>query len=127
MRRVLIDKILSIWTIWLPEIVFDFIEAHKVEVIVHLVILTIGVLLLLRKQASKDIDRINKRAEALSKLDEPLPKSVMESKPAPVLNPPKDDPISVEELAQYNGSDPSKPIYVAIKGAYFQIAGCGFD
>ena len=43
----------------------------------------------------------------------------MEAKPV-VLDPPKDDPITVEDLAQYNGTDPSKPIYVAIKGA--QIA-----
>ncbi|KAJ3550052.1 hypothetical protein NMY22_g660 [Coprinellus aureogranulatus] len=31
------------------------------------------------------------------------------------LAPPKDDPFTVEELAQYTGEDPSKPIYVAIK------------
>jgi len=32
------------------------------------------------------------------------------------LAPPKDDPFTTEELKQYDGSDPSKPIYVAIKG-----------
>ena len=32
------------------------------------------------------------------------------------LAPPKDDPFTVEQLKQYDGSDPSKPIYVAIKG-----------
>jgi len=30
---------------------------------------------------------------------------------------PKNDPFTTTELAQYDGSDPSKPIYVAIKGA----------
>jgi len=34
------------------------------------------------------------------------------------LAPPKDDPFTTAELAQYDGSDASKPIYVAIKGAY---------
>lgn len=44
------------------------------------------------------------------------PKSIMQ--PArDDLQPPKDDPITLEELKQYNGSDPLKPIYVAIKGA----------
>lgn len=31
-------------------------------------------------------------------------------------HPPKDDPITEAELAQYNGSDDSKPVYVCIKG-----------
>lgn len=37
------------------------------------------------------------------------------------LAPPKDDPITVAELRQYDGSDPSKPIYVAIKGTVFDV------
>jgi predicted heme/steroid binding protein len=32
------------------------------------------------------------------------------------LLPPKDDAFTTEELKAYDGSDPSKPIYVAIKG-----------
>ena len=32
------------------------------------------------------------------------------------LAPPKDDPFTVEQLKAFDGSDPSKPIYVAIKG-----------
>lgn len=32
------------------------------------------------------------------------------------LDPPKDDPISVEELAKCDGKTEGKPIYVAIKG-----------
>lgn len=43
-------------------------------------------------------------------------KSIMQP-PRSDLAPPKDDPITTEELKQYDGSDPSKPIYVAIKGA----------
>ncbi|OCF37695.1 hypothetical protein I316_00822 [Kwoniella heveanensis BCC8398] len=32
-----------------------------------------------------------------------------------------DDPIPASELSQYDGSDPSKPIYVAIKGRVFDV------
>ncbi|KAH7923159.1 cytochrome b5 [Leucogyrophana mollusca] len=38
------------------------------------------------------------------------------------LDPPKDDPFTVEQLKQYDGSDPSKPIYVAIKGQIFDVS-----
>jgi hypothetical protein len=37
-------------------------------------------------------------------------------KEAVELAPPKDDPITREELAKCSGADPSQPIYVAIKG-----------
>ena len=44
------------------------------------------------------------------------PKSVMQ--PARTdLAPPKDDPFTMEHLKQFDVADPSKPIYVAIKGA----------
>ncbi|EAU85747.2 progesterone binding protein [Coprinopsis cinerea okayama7 len=41
--------------------------------------------------------------------------------PVENLAPPKDDPFTPEELAQYDGSDTSKPIYVAIKGTVFDV------
>lgn len=34
---------------------------------------------------------------------------------------PQDDPISPSALSAYDGSDPSKPIYVAIKGRVFDV------
>jgi len=37
-------------------------------------------------------------------------------------SPPKDDPISVEELKQYDGTDESKPVYVAVKGTVFDVS-----
>ena len=43
-------------------------------------------------------------------------KSVMQP-PREDIAPPKDDPITLEQLRSYDGSDPSRPIYVAIKGA----------
>ncbi|KAJ3561113.1 hypothetical protein NP233_g10393 [Leucocoprinus birnbaumii] len=48
-------------------------------------------------------------------------KSIMQP-PREDLAPPKDDPFTTEELRQYDGSDPSKPIYVAIKGDIFDVS-----
>ena len=48
-------------------------------------------------------------------------KSIMQA-PRNDLAPPKDDPYTTEELKQFDGSDPSKPIYVAIKGSYQSFA-----
>lgn len=45
------------------------------------------------------------------------PKTIMQP-PRDDLAPPKDDPFTLEQLKEFNGSDPSKPIYVAIKGMY---------
>ncbi|KDN45309.1 cytochrome b5 [Tilletiaria anomala UBC 951] len=45
----------------------------------------------------------------------------MEPTTAPT-HPPRDDPITRKELAQYDGSDPSKPVYVAIKGQVFDVS-----
>ncbi|KAL5528728.1 hypothetical protein ACEPAF_7865 [Sanghuangporus sanghuang] len=39
----------------------------------------------------------------------------------PELDPPKDTPFRLEELREFDGSDPSKPIYVSIKGTVFDV------
>ncbi|PIL36298.1 hypothetical protein GSI_01961 [Ganoderma sinense ZZ0214-1] len=46
----------------------------------------------------------------------------------PVMQPPrtdialpKDDPFTVEQLKQFDGTDPTKPIYVAIKATVFDV------
>lgn len=51
-----------------------------------------------------------------------LPKVSHEENEVDVLADEKDDPISVTDLKQYDGSDPSKPIYVAIKGRVFDVS-----
>lgn len=43
-------------------------------------------------------------------------KTIMQA-PSEDLAPPKDDPFTLEQLKEYDGSDPSKPIYLSIKGA----------
>ncbi|KAK7415373.1 hypothetical protein QQX98_005912 [Neonectria punicea] len=45
-----------------------------------------------------------------------------EPKTAVTLDPPKDDPISAEELARSNGADGGK-CYVAIKGKVYDVTG----
>jgi hypothetical protein len=42
-------------------------------------------------------------------------KTIMQP-PRDDLDPPKDDPFTLDELKQFDGSDNSKPIYVSIKG-----------
>ncbi|KAL0957117.1 hypothetical protein HGRIS_003210 [Hohenbuehelia grisea] len=57
----------------------------------------------------------------LSQKQENKPKSIMQA-PRDDLQPPKDDPFTLEQLKQFDGSDPSKPIYVAIKGTVFDVS-----
>lgn len=45
------------------------------------------------------------------------------SPPSATLAPPKDDPITRDELSKYDGSDPSQPIWLAIKGTVFDVSG----
>ncbi|KAF9444174.1 cytochrome b5 [Macrolepiota fuliginosa MF-IS2] len=47
-------------------------------------------------------------------------KSIMQP-PREDLIPPKDDPFTIEQLKAFDGSDSSKPIYVAIKGDIFDV------
>ncbi|CAE6416564.1 unnamed protein product [Rhizoctonia solani] len=37
------------------------------------------------------------------------------------LQPPKDDPYTLAELSAYDGRDPGRPVYVAIKGTVFDV------
>lgn len=37
------------------------------------------------------------------------------------LDPPKDDPFTQEQLKAYDGTDASKPVYVAIKGTVVRL------
>ncbi|KAM0787554.1 hypothetical protein ACM66B_003624 [Microbotryomycetes sp. NB124-2] len=62
--------------------------------------------------------------------------STMMQPPADLkLDPPKDDPISKQDLAKYDGSNPDLGIYVAIKGTVFDVSakkdmygpGCGYN
>ncbi|KAG2132592.1 cytochrome b5 [Suillus cothurnatus] len=47
-------------------------------------------------------------------------KTIMQP-PRDDLDPPKDDPFTLDQLKQFDGSDSSKPIYVSIKGTVFDV------
>ncbi|KAG6997848.1 agmatinase 1 [Physcia stellaris] len=53
---------------------------------------------------------------------EPEPKNFAPKDP-PKLDPPRDDPIGLEELAKCDGTNSDKPTYVAIKGTVFNVSG----
>ena len=69
-----------------------------------------------QRRAPSAIAVVSIKPSSESDNDKSEPKSVMQP-PRDDLAPPKDDPITLAELKQYDGSDSSKPIYVAIKGA----------
>jgi membrane-associated progesterone receptor component len=48
---------------------------------------------------------------------DPKPVKNIMQPPRQDLQPPKDDPFTLEQLKEYDGSDPEKPVYVSIKGA----------
>ncbi|KAK7014420.1 putative steroid-binding protein 3 [Favolaschia claudopus] len=48
-------------------------------------------------------------------------KSIMQA-PRDDLAPPKDDPFTLAQLKEFDGSNPSKPIYVSIKGTIFDVS-----
>ncbi|KAJ7657281.1 cytochrome b5 [Mycena polygramma] len=54
-------------------------------------------------------------------VDEKPVKSIMQA-PRDDLAPPKDDPFMLAQLKEFDGSDPSKPIYVSIKGTVFDVS-----
>ncbi|KAG2135472.1 cytochrome b5 [Suillus clintonianus] len=47
-------------------------------------------------------------------------KTIMQP-PRDDLDPPKDDPFTLDQLKEFDGSDSSKPIYVSIKGTVFDV------
>merc|ERR1712225_95566 len=51
-----------------------------------------------------------------------MPRAHDDSKVSVLLDAPKDDPITYEELSKCNGTDPSKPVLIAIKGTVFDVS-----
>jgi len=37
------------------------------------------------------------------------------------LAPPKNDPFTLEQLKEFDGKDPDKPVYISIKGTVFDV------
>ncbi|KAJ7469028.1 cytochrome b5 [Mycena latifolia] len=53
--------------------------------------------------------------------DEKPVKTIMQA-PREDLAPPKDDPFTLDQLKEFDGSNPAKPIYVSIKGTVFDVS-----
>jgi len=114
------------------ELFYDFCERHIVFIGVQLVLLTVGAALLLREDTKQ---RTAAARQRLADAPSAKPKMAFQVSKDLKLDPPKDDPISPEELAQHDGSDPSKAIWVAIKGQVFDVSakrdmygpGCGYN
>ncbi|PLW08790.1 hypothetical protein PCASD_03465 [Puccinia coronata f. sp. avenae] len=88
------------------------LAANKLWVACHLVLLSLLTLWALTSRSS-------------SSTSTPRPSRKPDSKmtPDPVkLDSPKDTPFTPQELSQFDGSDPSKSIYVAIKGIVFDVS-----
>ena len=72
------------------------------------------------------IDETNEaeKKEAEAEQPEEKPKSIMQP-PRTDLAPPKDDPFTLDQLKEFDGSNADKPIYVAIKGEIYPAFQCG--
>ncbi|KAA1118757.1 hypothetical protein PGT21_004786 [Puccinia graminis f. sp. tritici] len=104
----LFDDLRSISSI---DQVIDVLEANKLWVACHLVLLSLLTLWALTSRSSS------------IPTSRPSRKSTGKMTPETVkLDPPKDTVFTPQELSQFDGSDPSKPIYVAIKGIVFDVS-----
>ncbi|KAJ8494580.1 hypothetical protein ONZ45_g9723 [Pleurotus djamor] len=92
------------------------------SLVIYGLLLVLPAAFFVRQYASKKASAPKPLKDADDKESEQKPaKSIMQP-PKTDLAPPKDDPITLEELKQFDGSDESKPIYVAIKGTVFDVS-----
>ena len=79
-----------------------------------LVILSVPVLYYLYLVPEKRPENSTTTTSNEKEAEDEQPKTVMQPE-NPELAPPRDDPFTAEQLKEFDGSDESKPIYVAIK------------
>ncbi|KAF9487437.1 cytochrome b5 [Pleurotus eryngii] len=90
--------------------------------VIYALLLIVPVALLLSRRRSIKASAPKPLADETDKEKEQKPaKSIMQP-PRDDLVAPKEDPYTVEQLKAFDGSDPSKPIYVAIKGTVFDVS-----
>lgn len=107
-----------------------FAKANPILVIVHLTLFSVAILYLLFHEGPKFEKEAIQQAVQQQIQQQGIPMSAAAgsiasagAKSAPVsLPPPKNDPISAADLKKYDGSDPSQPVYVAIKGTVFDVS-----
>jgi hypothetical protein len=89
------------------------------SIVSALLLLIPAVLVYYRVSRSETSNNTAGQANTATEKQEDKPKTIMQP-PTDDLAPPKDDPFTQDQLREFDGSDPSKPIYVAIKGTWLQ-------
>ncbi|KAG2342830.1 cytochrome b5 [Suillus weaverae] len=87
-------------------------------VVIYGLVLTLPLLFLIRRHSlspSNQPPPVDSQPEEKKSL-----KTIMQP-PRDDLDPPKDDPFTLDQLKEFDGSDNSKPIYVSIKGTVFDV------
>ncbi|KIJ18556.1 hypothetical protein PAXINDRAFT_167152 [Paxillus involutus ATCC 200175] len=88
------------------------------SLLIYCLALGLPLLFIIRRRA---LSPPQQRPAVTAQTDEKKSLKTIMQPPRDDLDPPKHDPITLEELAQYDGSDELKPIYVSIKGDVFDV------
>lgn len=89
------------------------------KLLVYALAISLSILFLVRQRRVQPPSGAS-AATTIETEEEKSLKTIMQA-PRDDLDPPKYDPITLKELEEYDGSDPSKPIYVSIKGDVFDV------
>lgn len=92
--------------------------------IISALLLAIPALFIYRRLTARPATTTASASSPTDEKSEEKPKTIMQAA-RDDLAPPKDDPFTLAQLTAFDGSDPSKPIYVAIKGAYLLLCPSG--
>lgn len=100
----------------------EVLGANKLWVTIHLLVLSVLTLWALTSRSSSTTSSATLGRSA-STQKQVIGNSKKMTQDPVRLDPPKDTPFTANELSQFDGSDVSKPIYVAIKGIVFDVSG----
>lgn len=90
------------------------VHSHREYIFAHLAIIAVGFLLYVASTPTP----ATASTPRMSVPDAAIKAATTEvAQQPPQLDEPKDDAYTLEELKLYNGTDPNRPIYVAMKGA----------
>jgi len=101
----------------------EVLGANKLWVAIHLLLLSVLTLWALTSRSSSTTSSATLGRSASSRKQVVIGHTKKMTQDPVRLDPPKDTPFTAHELSQFDGSDVSKPIYVAIKGIVFDVSG----
>lgn len=90
------------------------------KLLVYIFVFSLPILFLVRQRRVQSLST-GSSAATTTETDEGKSLKTIMQPPRDDLDPPKYNPITLKELQEYDGSDPSKPIYVSIKGDVFDV------